>query len=117
MLHWRVAILAVAAACTAGKDCSAEGCRDAVLIHAPSGIAELTTGALTVCIEGECQDTGFSDRFVEVSSENMEEGDEVTAVLVMPDGNRFEASVEASRNRPNGPGCSPVCIDAELRLT
>lgn len=111
-----MALLIGAAACSAAKDCADEGCREAVLIHAPPGISDVTTGTLTVCIDGQCQDRGFSDRFIEVPSEDMEEGDEVTAVLVMPDGARFEAEVDASSNRPNGPGCSPVCIDAELML-
>lgn len=109
-------LLLGAAACSAAKDCSDVGCRKAVLIQAPPSIAELSSGTLTVCIDGQCEDTRFSDRFVEVPAEDLEEGDEVTAVLVMPDGTRFEAEVEASGNRPNGPGCGPVCVDAELIL-
>ncbi len=87
-----------------------------MLVHAPSGISDLSTGTLTVCIDDDCETTAFRDRFVEVPSDGMADGDRVTAVLVMPDGGRFEAEVEATRNRPNGPGCEPVCIDAELTL-
>jgi hypothetical protein len=117
---WQAALLLGAAACTTVKDCTTIGCADGVVISAPSGVVELSTGTLTVCVEDDCQETRFDPGpgidVTDVQFPDMGEGDHVTAVLVMPDGSRYEDEVEASSNRPNGPGCSPVCIDAELAL-
>lgn len=115
-----VALLLLLGACSAAKDCTAIGCADGIAVRAPSGVVELSTGTLTVCVEGECQEARFDPGpgidVTFVQSPEMDDGDEVTAVLVMPDGARYEGEVTAKRNRPNGPGCSPVCIDAELTL-
>lgn len=78
----------------------------------------LSTGTLTVCVEGECREAGFDAGpgidVTFVQSLEMDDGDTVTAVLVMPDGARYEGEVTATRHRSNGPGCGPVCIDADL---
>ena len=117
-VRWRRAVLLVlVGACTAAKDCTAAGCIDAVRIQAPPGVADPSSGTLTVCIEDDCQDTRFDDGgFKEVPAADMGDGDKVTAVLVMDDGTRYEEEVGATSHRPNGPGCSPVCIDASLTL-
>ena len=115
-----VALLVLLGACTAAKDCTTIGCTDGVLIHAPPGVVELSTGTLTVCVEDDCEETSFDSGpgidVTDVQFPDMGDGDDVTAVLVMPDGARYEDEVTAIRNRPNGPGCGPVCIDADLTL-
>ena len=115
-----IALLVLIGACSAAKDCTTIGCADGIAIRAPSGVVELSIGTLTVCVEGECQEgrfdpgPGIDVTFMQFP--DMDDGEEVTAVLVMPDGARYEAEATANRNRPNGPGCGPVCIDAELTL-
>lgn len=73
-----------------------------------------------MCVEDECQEARFDPgpgiEVTFVKPPEMHDGDEVTAVLVMPDGARYEGEATMTRNRPNGPGCGPVCIDAELTL-
>jgi hypothetical protein len=113
----RVVLLLLLGACNAAKDCTAIGCIDAVHIQGPQGLPDPSVGTLTVCIEDDCHDTRFGgDGFKEVPAPDLREGDEVTAVMVMPDGTRYESDVKATSNRPNGPECSPVCIDASLTL-
>lgn len=115
-----VTLLVMLGACSVAKDCTTIGCADGVAIRAPSGVVELSTGALTVCVEDECQEARFDPGpgidVTFVQFQDMGDGDEVTAVLVMPDGASYEGEATANRNRPNGPGCGPICVDAELAL-
>lgn len=120
MSRWPAVLLLGAAACTATKDCTAIGCGDGVVIRAPAGVIELSTGTLTVCVYDDCQETQFDPGpgidVTAVQFQDLGSGDEVTAVLVMPDGARYEGDVRASSDRPNGPGCGPVCINAQVTL-
>jgi hypothetical protein len=119
--RWPAAVLVGAAACTSVKDCTTIGCVDAVVVRAPSGVVALATGTLTVCAGDDCRrvrfDPGPGVDVATVQFPAMDAGDHVTAALVMPDGSRYDDEVEAQSNRPNGPGCGPVCIEAEVTLS
>ena len=120
MGRWPAMLLLGAAACTATKDCTSVGCANGVVVRGPVGVIEPSRGTLTVCVEDVCQETRFEAGpgidIAQVHFPEMGDGDDVTAVLVMPDGARYEDAIEATGTRPNGPGCGPVCIDAELTL-
>ncbi len=119
-LRW-VSLLLFAAACSAAKDCTTIGCTTGVLVRGPAGIDGISEGTLTVCVDGDCTETAFDPGqgvdLKNVPFPEMRAGDTVRATLVMPDGSHYEDEVQAVRSQPNGPGCSPVCVDAELTLT
>lgn len=85
------------------------------------GASGISGGVLTVCVDDEFQETTFASggsvTLTEVAFPGTEAGDRARAVLVMPDGRRYEDETEAVSYRPNGPGCGPECIDADLTLT
>ena len=104
----------------AAKDCTTAGCIDAILVNAPSGLDGPSSGILTVCVDSSCKETAFDDGaghvLKHVPFDDMEPGQQATAELVMPDGTRYEAVVKLETSRPNGPGCGPVCVQADLTL-
>jgi len=113
--------LAFLAACTAAPDCGNVHCIDAVVVHLPAGLDSVTSGELLVCLERDCK-----ERTIDVGSGAarrlpaafllMEAGEEAKAVLTLPDGRTFTASGVLRPDRPNGPGCDPVCLHAQLVL-
>lgn len=120
-MHFRAwPFIALLAACSgAAKDCTTIGCVDAVVVHAPPGAVDGPGSTLTVCVEDECsRDTAFGSGIdqAEMQFPGMRDGDRVTAVLLAPDGTQYEGEAVVSTNRPNGPGCDPVCTEADLTL-
>ena len=110
-------LLALLTACSGtAKDCTTIGCTNRVIVRAPTGVEVISAGTLTVCVENDCEetrfDTGAGVDAAEVALPEIDAGDVATALLVMPDGTRYEDEVKAERIQPNGPGCDPVCVDA-----
>ena len=109
--------LLFAAACTTTQDCTTAGCVDGIRVFAPRGVADPSAGTVTLCIDDDCDEVRFgTGQDVIDRTRDVDDGDEVTAVLEMPGGQRFEAQAVVDEFRPNGPDCGPVCDTAELEL-
>lgn len=117
------AVVVALASCGGPRDCSAVGCpegaRSSVAVEA-HGIADVSAGALVVCVDGDCRPAAFPvdapSASVVLAVPGADDGDPVEATLVMLDGSRYRATGEMADTRPNGAGCPPVCTAATLRL-
>jgi hypothetical protein len=108
--------IVLVAACTSTKDCTTAGCVDGIAITAPDFL-DPSPGTLTICVEDVCEDTAFGpDEDVVDLVRELDRGDSVSAVLDMPDGKRYIASMRVGKVQPNGDGCGPVCDRADLQL-
>ena len=82
----------------------------------PTGV-DVTRGELTLCVDSTCEETTLTtDEDIIDRPMDLDEGDEVSAVLDVPGSGRFTSSMTVVDVRPNGPDCGPVCDRADLTL-
>ena len=114
MPRWSLLVVLAVAACGGNGECPLIGCVSQLTVQLPAGAA-----SARACVDEVCS-SDVVDGVLQVPLGRRGEGSTVPLSVEVTDaaGTTTTVSGDAAvrRNRPNGPGCPPVCVVGTVRV-